>query len=67
VPEERKNMTKTDVVIKYVSDDSVLVDDGDSEVWLSIEKITNWDADWDPGDRVSIEIPDWYAETTGLV
>lgn len=52
------------------SSNSVLIDDGSVEVWLpksQIQNITSDIEDWDIGDRITFEIPEWLAIDRGLV
>lgn len=48
------------------SEDAILVDIEGDEVWLPKSVVGDFD-DADPGDTITIEIPEWLAEDRGLI
>ena len=58
------------------TDKAILINDGDQEVWIPQSQINDvtydrddaeeWE-DLEPGDSLTIEIPEWLAEKNGLI
>ena len=51
------------------TDKAVLINDGDREVWIpksQISVLEDW-YDLEPGDPLTIEIPEWLAEDKELI
>lgn len=59
-------LVEVDVQVMHRRAESVLVDDGDTEVWLPLSKI-EIDDDATDGDHTTISVPEWLAEERGLV
>lgn len=57
---------KVDVQIMHTTERSVLVSDGDTEVYLPVSQIAG-ELDLRPGSHTVVEIPVWLAEERGLV
>jgi hypothetical protein len=55
------------VEIKRTTEMAVLVDDGDSDLWIPRSLIEEDLEDAETGDIVVITVPAWFAEREGLV
>jgi hypothetical protein len=57
-----------DVDIVAVTDEAILIDDGDTETWLPLSQVFNKDKfNFEKGDNVELAVAYWIAKRKGLI
>ena len=53
--------------VKVVTDEAVLLNEGDKDVWLPLSQIETEKQDFMVGDDILVFVPFWLAEEKGLI
>lgn len=55
------------VKLVHETEEAVLIDDGDNEIWLPKSQLDDFDSwTYEKGDKITIYLADWLAEKRGL-